>query len=59
MRRCGQFLIVEHVKAGVAEQLKPQQTWFTHIAHEVLHAREAASLPEGVQIAYDGLQLTL
>ena len=42
----------------VARELEPRETWFTHIAHEVLHAREGARLPEGVQIAYDGLVLS-
>ncbi len=44
---------------AVAGELSPGQTWLTHIAHEVLHARDGAGLPEGVQIAYDGLKLQL
>jgi phosphoribosyl 1,2-cyclic phosphate phosphodiesterase len=38
--------------------IQPNQTFFTHIQCEILHAREAPRLPPGVQIAYDGLQLT-
>ena len=38
-------------------EVAPGETWLTHIAHEVLHAREEAPLPEGVRIAYDGLRL--
>jgi phosphoribosyl 1,2-cyclic phosphate phosphodiesterase len=37
------------------EKLKPGQTYLTHIAHDVKHARDSARLPEGVQWAYDGL----
>jgi len=43
----------------VARAAGAGQTWFTHISHEVLHAEHDAALPEGVQIAYDGLQLAL
>lgn len=35
------------------------ETWLTHIAHEISHAREEPGLPEGVRIAYDGLVLAL
>ena len=44
---------------AVAAELAPKQTWLTHVSHEVLHAREQSSLPDGVDIAYDGLQLML
>jgi phosphoribosyl 1,2-cyclic phosphate phosphodiesterase len=37
------------------EKLKPEQTYLTHIAHDVKHARDSARLPKGVQWAYDGL----
>src|SRR5687767_15212681 len=37
------------------EQLKPKRTYFTHIAHDILHARDSARLPPGVEFAYDGL----
>lgn len=33
------------------------QTWLVHIAHEILHAREDAELPERISLAYDGLVL--
>jgi phosphoribosyl 1,2-cyclic phosphate phosphodiesterase len=42
---------------ALREKVKPRETWFTHIMCEILHAREAAKLPEGVQIAYDGLKI--
>lgn len=41
----------------VQRRLQPRQTWFTHIACEILHSRDEPKLPEGVKIAYDGLQL--
>jgi phosphoribosyl 1,2-cyclic phosphate phosphodiesterase len=37
------------------EVLKPKRTYFTHITHEVKHARDSKLLPDGVQWAYDGL----
>jgi phosphoribosyl 1,2-cyclic phosphate phosphodiesterase len=40
-----------------AAQVGPRQTWLTHIQCEILHAREEAGLPKGVNIAYDGLKL--
>jgi phosphoribosyl 1,2-cyclic phosphate phosphodiesterase len=38
-------------------QLKPRRTFFTHIAHDIKHARDSAKLPPGVHFAYDGLVL--
>jgi len=43
----------------LSRALGAKATWFTHISHEVVHAEGEAELPEGVQIAYDGLQLEL
>ena len=37
------------------EKLKPRRAFFTHIAHDVKHARDSARLPEDVEWAYDGL----
>jgi phosphoribosyl 1,2-cyclic phosphate phosphodiesterase len=37
------------------DQLKPRRTFFTHIAHDIKHARDSARLPAGVEFAYDGL----
>lgn len=42
---------------GFAGQVGARQTWLTHIACEIMHAREDAKLPEGVNIAYDGLKI--
>ena len=37
------------------ERLKPRRAYFTHMAHDVMHQRDSARLPEGVAFAYDGL----
>jgi phosphoribosyl 1,2-cyclic phosphate phosphodiesterase len=40
------------------EKLRPRRTYFTHLAHDVMHARDSAHLPPGVEFAYDGLVVT-
>ncbi len=37
------------------EELRPRRALLTHIAHEIDHATVAATLPAGVELAYDGL----
>jgi phosphoribosyl 1,2-cyclic phosphate phosphodiesterase len=37
------------------ERVKPRRTYFTHMAHDVKHERDAGCLPDGVEWAYDGL----
>lgn len=34
-----------------------EQTWLTHIAHELEHERTNAYLPESIRLSYDGLEL--
>jgi phosphoribosyl 1,2-cyclic phosphate phosphodiesterase len=41
-----------------AEKVRAQQTWFTHICHDVSHEKAERELPANVRIAYDGLKLT-
>jgi phosphoribosyl 1,2-cyclic phosphate phosphodiesterase len=41
----------------VASRVRPEATYFTHIAHELPQAAESR-LPAGVYIAYDGLKLS-
>ncbi len=41
----------------IVEKLKPQRAFFTHICHDLEHARAESMLPERVLLAYDGLQL--
>ena len=36
-------------------RLEPAGAWFTHIAHDLPHAETCAALPDGVDLAYDGL----
>ena len=43
----------------VVDRLKPRQTYFTHICHDLPHAATNASLPRAVELAYDGLALTV
>jgi phosphoribosyl 1,2-cyclic phosphate phosphodiesterase len=42
---------------AVVDRLRPAKTYFTHICHDLPHAATSARLPEGVDLAYDGLQL--
>lgn len=44
---------------GVVERLKPRRTLLTHICHDLPHAATNASLPPGVELAYDGLQISV
>jgi phosphoribosyl 1,2-cyclic phosphate phosphodiesterase len=39
------------------EELRPRRTFFTHIAHDIKHARDSALLPDGVEWGYDGLEI--
>lgn len=39
------------------EELKPKRAYFTHICHDLPHARTEATLPQGVHLAYDGLEI--
>lgn len=43
----------------IAAQLKPRQTYFTHMSHELGHDATNAALPESMALAYDGLQIEL
>ena len=44
---------------AVVEKVRPAQTWFTHLSHELGHAATEADLPPGVRIAYDGLKIEM
>jgi len=41
------------------EKLRPKRAFFTHIAHDLSHARTESLLPAHVRLAYDGLEFTL
>jgi phosphoribosyl 1,2-cyclic phosphate phosphodiesterase len=40
------------------EVLTPRRAFFTHICHDLAHARTEETLPSNVRLAYDGLVLT-
>jgi phosphoribosyl 1,2-cyclic phosphate phosphodiesterase len=43
---------------AMVEKIKPARTFFTHISHKLgLHAEVAKQLPDGVSLAFDGLQV--
>jgi phosphoribosyl 1,2-cyclic phosphate phosphodiesterase len=48
-----------HLEAAleVVERLRPRRTYLTHLSHTYDYATANAGLPEGVQLAYDGLAL--
>ncbi len=41
----------------VVAELRPRRAFFTHIAHDLDHRLTNATLPPGVELAYDGLTL--
>ena len=43
----------------IVAALKPAQTYLTHMAHDLDHHETNAELPDGVELAYDGLVLEL
>jgi phosphoribosyl 1,2-cyclic phosphate phosphodiesterase len=43
---------------ATAERIGARQTWFTHISHNIMHARDSALLPENMNFSYDGLRVT-
>lgn len=42
-----------------AERIGAARTILTHLSHEVRHATVAASLPDGIELAFDGLSVRL
>lgn len=42
-----------------AERIGAKRTYLTHLTHEISHAELSASLPPGVEPAYDGLTITV
>lgn len=44
---------------AVAQQLRPQRTLLTHISHDLEYDEVNRSLPPHVELAYDGLSVTL
>jgi len=44
-----------HESLAIIGLTQPRRTYLTHIAHQVLHARDSQLLPPGVEFCYDGL----
>jgi phosphoribosyl 1,2-cyclic phosphate phosphodiesterase len=40
-------------------RLRPRAAYLTHISHDLGHTRAQSLLPEGVFLAYDGLEIDL
>jgi len=49
------FTIAEALDA--ITRIAPRRAYLTHMAHDLGHAETSAQLPEGVELAYDGLVL--
>ena len=47
------FTVAEALE--VVQRIAPRRTYLTHMTHDLPHARTNARLPEGVELAYDGL----
>jgi phosphoribosyl 1,2-cyclic phosphate phosphodiesterase len=47
------FTVTQAVAA--ANRIAPRRTYFTHMTHDLPHAKTNARLPAGMQLAYDGL----
>ena len=43
----------------VVADLRPKQTFFTHMSHGVMHGRDEPKLPPGVRFAHDGLRISI
>ena len=38
-------------------KLAPKRAFFTHISHDLAHAETQAALPDGIELAYDGMEI--
>jgi phosphoribosyl 1,2-cyclic phosphate phosphodiesterase len=50
-----------HLKQSLAyiAEVRPRRTLLTHMSHDIKHAEVAATLPSGVELAYDELQVEI
>ncbi len=50
-----------HLEQSLAyvEQLRPRRTLLTHMSHDINHRHTSQRLPDGVELAYDELQIDL
>ena len=44
---------------AAVERMRPQRTYLTHVCHDLPYAATNEALPAGVELVYDGLQLTI
>ena len=44
---------------ALAQKLGAGRTYFTHMCHDIDHAKLLSELPEGIEPAYDGLRITI
>lgn len=51
------FTVAEAI--DVVDRVRPRRAFFTHICHDLPHAATNATLPPGVELAYDGLVLDI
>lgn len=51
------FSVAQALEAS--RKIGPERTFFTHVTHELGHAETEASLPDGVKLAFDGLELEI
>ena len=51
------FTLGEAVAA--AQRIGPHRAYFTHMTHDLPHAKTNARLPRGIELAYDGLVLDI
>ncbi len=56
-RHATHFSLEEAVE--VARRLQPQQTFFTHVSHELDYATTNAALPHNMALAFDGQRIKL
>ncbi len=43
----------------IAQRVGAEHTWFTHITHDIDHSETNAELPEGIDLAHDGLRFEI
>lgn len=43
----------------IALKVKAKKTYFTHITHDLMHEETNATLPENVELGYDGLEMEI
>ena len=55
----GKTTVAAAMAVAIAQRLRPKQTYFTHCSCHIDYAAVNASLPEGIEVGYDGLRIPL